>query len=124
MTASLTSYQCGAVLGNVCLTVGLVVACVVPSPKSQKYLRPLVFPPSFRLNEASNVTVFVVVGLAGSVSKYATGFEKRHGRAQDLGERRWLPRQRDLSLPGSPRRPDEAHRRPPRQAARFRSSVP
>jgi hypothetical protein len=53
----------------VCDTVGLVVAIVVPSPKSQKYVRPEVFPPSFRENDASNVMCDVRYGLAGVVSK-------------------------------------------------------
>jgi hypothetical protein len=61
------------VLENVCETVGSVVAWVVPSPKSQKYFRPVAVPSAVRLNDASNVTWFVVVGFAGPVSKYATG---------------------------------------------------
>jgi hypothetical protein len=55
------------VLSYVWVTFWLVVAAVLPSPKSQKYLIPLVEPSGARLNDASNVTVFVVVGFAGSV---------------------------------------------------------
>src|SRR5215468_3040946 len=54
------------------VTVGLVVVAVVPSPKSQKYFSPLVLPLPSREKPASNVTVRVVSGLTGLVSKYAT----------------------------------------------------
>ena len=71
-TASFTSYHFG-VSANTCVTDGSVVAIVVPSPKSQKYVSPRVPPRPVRENDASKVTVEVRNGFAGTVSKYAFG---------------------------------------------------
>jgi hypothetical protein len=68
-TASLTSAQVAP--WNVWVTRYPVA--VVPSPKSQKYFSPLLLPLLSREKAASNVTVSVESGLAGVVSKYATG---------------------------------------------------